>query len=94
MVYAPLYCQFDSDTYLGRINEYTQVHIQYSCRAVSPDSYVPSTGTQLNLCTSLGLVYYCVNPHLLINISEQTCALTIYYQVEYVMKAMCLILHL
>ena len=41
---------------------------------MSPDSYIPLTVPQLNLCTYIGIVYYCENAHLLRHESEPTCA--------------------
>ena len=60
----------DVDTYLGNINKYTQVHVEYSYIAMSPDPYVPLKESQHNLHTCMGVVHYCENAHLLRHRSE------------------------
>ena len=55
----------DTDTNIGNSNEYTQDHFQYPYIVMLPDSYVPLIKPQFNLCTCMGVLYYCENTHLL-----------------------------
>ena len=64
----------DIDTYLGNSCEYMQMHVQYPYIAVLLDSYFPLMGLWLELCTQIGVVYYCENMHLPRHRSNHTCA--------------------
>ena len=75
------------DTYLGNNKEYIQVHVEYTYKEMSSDSYMPSMELQLKLCIHIGIVYYCENANLLKHRSEDTHAFAIYYQMDYVTKA-------
>ena len=71
----------DPNMYLGNSHEYSQVHVQHPYIAMPHVSYVPLTKPQFNLCTHMGVVYYCKNAHLLMHRSKHTCVSTIYCHV-------------
>ena len=72
---------------LGNSYEYAQVQVQYRYIVMSPDSYVPFTESQANLCKHMGIVYCCKSAHLLRHRSVPTCASSINYQMDLVTKA-------
>ena len=49
-------------------------------------SYVPLTEPQLNLCTQMGVMYYCENAYLLRHRPLHTCASTAFHQMDSVKK--------
>ena len=68
--------------------EHIQVPAQYLYIAMFNDSYVTLNELQLDLCLCMGVVCYWENAHSLGHRSKHTCASTIYYQVDLVMKAL------
>ena len=49
----------DAETYLGTVTNLPKCNLQYLYIAMSHDSPVPLTESQLYLCAHMGVVYFC-----------------------------------
>jgi hypothetical protein len=72
----------DALTHQGKNHDYTLVDTVYPYVAMAPNTYVPLTNHQLQLCTLMGHTYLCETAHLLHDKTQHTCASAIYYKVK------------
>ena len=69
----------DTETYLGKKREYTQIILETELIALTENNYIPLTQAQILLCAKIGFMYYCEYAHLLKKRTEHTCMSAIYY---------------